>query len=144
MYKSEEALQSGIVRKFSELYPNKRGQLFHVPNQRNHKLQAFKAKSIGVYAGVADLLFMQPNDVGIELNAIELKLPNTRHKVEHIEQQIEWAKTLQRCGGFWRLCRTVDEAIAFIECDSSKENGLTVFDVEKMLKENKGKKTIKF
>lgn len=144
-YKSEEALQSDIVRTFSELYPEKRGQLFHVPNQRNHKLQAFKAKSIGIHSGVADLLFMQPNGIAeLELSAIELKLPNSRHKVEHIEQQLEWAKTLQRCGGFWRLCTTLEQAMAFIECDTSKDSGLLIGDVEALIRANKEKKTIKF
>lgn len=141
----EDKLQSDIVRKFSELYPNKRGQLFHVPNQRNNKVQAFQAKSLGIFAGVADLIFIDYLPGGDTLIcALELKTLESRHKVDHIEQQLEWGKTLERCGGFWRLCRTVDEAIAFVAGDYENDTTLSIRDVEKMIKENKNKKTIKF
>lgn len=142
---TESQLQSGIVRKFSELYPNKRGQLFHVPNQRSHQVQAFQAKSLGIYAGVADLIYIDilyGNDTLIL--GLELKSPETRHKVEHIEQQLDWGRTLEACGGFWRICRTVDEAIAFISGDYENDVALSIRDIEKMIKENGNKKTIKF
>lgn len=142
---TESQLQSGIVRKFSELYPNKRGHLFHVPNQRNNQVQAFQAKSLGIYAGVADLIYIDilyGNDTLIL--GLELKSPGTRHKVEHIEQQLDWGKTLEACGGCWRICRTVDEAIAFISGDYENDVALSIRDIEKMIKENGNKKTIQF
>lgn len=143
-YKLEEALQSDIVRTFSELYPERRGQLFHVPNQRNHKLQAFKARSIGIFPGVSDLIYYESNGVGeIMVKGIEVKLPNSTHKVDHVEQQLEWAKIFESKGGEWRICTSVNGAIDFIECCINREN-LTVKDVEFILKNNKRKKTIKF
>lgn len=143
-YKSEEALQSDIVRTFSELYPERRGQLFHVPNQRNHKLQAFKARSIGIFPGVSDLIYFESNGLAeITAKGIELKLPNSTHKADHVEQQLEWAKILESKGGNWRICTSVKGAIDFIEGNINEEN-LTFKDVEFMLKNNKEKKTIKF
>lgn len=133
---SEEKLQSDIARKFSELYPKKRGQLFHVPNERNHELQAYKAKTIGIVSGVADLLyFSKKRNV-----ATELKVAGSRHKRKHIKLQIWWAKVWESQGGHWRLCKTVNEAIS---CYNGIYRGLTIDDVEKMLEET-NTKTIKF
>ena len=133
---SEIKLQSDIVRKFSELYPEKRGQLFHVPNERNNQAQVWKAKSIGIFSGVSDLFFIDFINVGIELKEV-----NSRHKISHINQQMEWAKILESKGGVWRLCRTVDEAI---KCTEHNYQGLTISQVEEMILDNGTKKTIKF
>jgi hypothetical protein len=138
---SEIKLQSDIVREFSRLYPQKRGQLFHVSNERNNKIQAFQARAIGIFTGVCDFLFMEGFGMaGIELIGIEIKEPGSYHKREHIEQQVKWAKTLVNCGGYWRLCRSVEEAIS---CTEFNLKGLTIQDVEKMLSEQKTK-SIKF
>lgn len=138
---SEQRLQSDIVRKFSELYPNRKGQLFHVSNERNNSKQAFIAQSIGIVPGVSDLIYFEYR-LGIELKGIELKELNSRHKVDHVKVQLSWAKTLEECGGEWSLCRTVDEAINFIKGEQNQ--GLTIEEVEKMISENGNKKTIKF
>ena len=139
---TELKLQSDIVRKFSELYPEKRGQLFHVPNERNNKTQAFVAQSIGIVPGVSDLVFFGTHILGMNLLGIEVKLPGSSHKVSHIKSQINWAKKVELNLGRWRIVRTVEEAINFIE---GKENdGLKIKDVEQMLMENKNKKTVKF
>lgn len=143
---SEIKLQSDIAREFSVRYPNKRGQFFHVSNERNNKIQAFQAKSIGVFPGVADFLFFDSfDDRGIfrgvvKLIAIEVKEPGSRHEVEQIERQIEWAEILESQGGIWRLCRSVDEAIS---CTQMDFKGLTIADVKEMLKSIKTK-SIKF
>ena len=140
----EENLQKDIVVKFSQLYPNKRGQLFHVSNERNNELQAMKASAIGIVNGVADLLhYEQHRDGNMIGKALELKAPGTYHKREHIEDQIEWAKTWRNQNGLWRLCRTVPEAIAFIEGDIDHSWGLTIEEVEIMLNEQTTK-SIKF
>ena len=136
---SEERLQSDIVRKFSELYPYKRGQLFHVANERAHQLQAFKAKSIGIVAGVSDLIYI----CSFGLKALELKAYGSSHKVEHLIRQVEWGKTIEEVGHQWRLIRSTQEAIHFINGASYKV-GLTTKEVEQLIQENGGKKTIKF
>lgn len=141
---SEIKLQSDIAREFSVRYPNKRGQFFHVSNERNNKIQAFQAKSIGVFPGVADFLYFEKSQF-TDFNssfivAIEVKEPGSRHEVEQIERQIEWAEILESQGGIWRLCRSVDEAIS---CTQMDFKGLTIADVKEMLKSIKTK-SIKF
>ena len=133
---SEIKLQSDIVRKFSELYPNKRGQLFHVPNERNNLTQVFQAKAIGIFSGVSDLIYLDNIIVGIELKEME-----SRHKVSHILQQLEWGEIIESKGHIWRLCRTIDEAIS---CTEHNYKGLTINQVKRMLAENGNKKTLKF
>jgi len=131
----EERLQMEIAVKFSRLFPNKKGQLFHVSNERNNKIQAFKARAIGIVNGVADFVYFSK-----KFNvATELKLPNSRHKVVHIKQQLWWGEVWEKQGGVWRLCTTVDEAMS---CYEGNLKGYTTKDVKKLLKECKTK-TIK-
>lgn len=139
---NENQLQSAIVRKFSELHPEKRGQLFHVPNERNHALQAIQARSKGIFPGVSDLIYIENNaDSGmIHVVGIELKVKGSRHKFESIEQQMEWGVILELAGGSWRLCTSVDEAIS---CTEGNLKGLTTEEVKEILVENKHKKTVK-
>lgn len=132
----EEKLQSEVVIKFSQKYPKKSGRLIHVPNERNHKIQAFKARAIGIFPGVADLIYFSKR-----FNvATELKSPNSRHEVARVRKQLNWAKIWESQGNTWRLCRTVEEAMS---CYKGKFKGLTISDVEAML-EKINTKTIKF
>tara|TARA_R110000851_G_scaffold296579_1_gene451746 strand:- start:203 stop:610 length:408 start_codon:yes stop_codon:yes gene_type:complete len=133
---SEERLQSDIARRFSELYPDKSGQLFHVSNERNHKLQAFKARAIGIIPGVADLIyFSKLFDV-----ATELKVNGSRHLVATIKGQIRWGRVWESQGNVWRLCTTVDEAIS---CYEGNFKGKTLDEVEELIR-NVKTQTIKF
>lgn len=135
---SEIKLQSDIVRKFSELYPEKRGQLFHVPNERNHALQAIQAKGIGIFPGVSDLIYVSENG----LKCLELKYPGRSHEVWHVKQQLEWGKTMESLGNDWKLITDIDDAINFI---NGKDNGgLSIQEVEQKIKDNGTKKRIKF
>lgn len=145
---SEIRLQSDIVRKFSELYPEKRGQLFHVANERNHKLQAFQAKAIGIFSGVSDLIYFSPLFLGeyqvensSKILGIEVKELGKSHKKDHIECQIDWGRTLERNGGKWVLSTSVESAIEATLGNYS--NCLSISDVEELLKKDK-LKTIKF
>lgn len=133
---TEEKLQSTIAIEFSQRHPEKRGQLFHVSNERNNKIQAFKARSIGIVPGVADFIYFS-KDFNI---ATELKTIGSRHEVSRIKKQVEWAKVWEQEGNFWRLCQTLDEAMS---CYEGNFKGKTIGDVEKMLKSVKTK-TIKF
>ena len=138
---NEIQLQSRIAVEFSQQYPNKRGQLFHVANERSHALQAFKSKSIGIVNGVADYVFFDK-----KFNvATELKAPNTRHKVDQIRKQIEWGKIWEKQSSkkkknIWRLCMTVEEAI---NCYNGNFQGMTIKEVEKKINAVKTQ-TIKF
>jgi len=139
---SEDQLQSSIVRKFSELYPERRGQLFHVSNERNHALQAMQARSKGIFPGVADLIYFELGPFyRIKTLAIELKTPESSHKVDTVEQQVEWGEIFEKNGGTWRLCDNIDDAIY---CINGFYKGLTTEDVVEKLSNNGDKKTIKF
>lgn len=133
---TEEKLQSDIAIKFSQKHPTKSGQLFHVSNERNNQIQAFKARAIGIIPGVADFLFFS-KDFNV---ATELKTPGSRHEVVKIWKQIQWGRVWEREGNVWRLCRTAKEALS---CYKGKFQGLTLEQVETMLK-NVKTKTIKF
>lgn len=146
---SEDRLLSDSVRLFSERYPNKRGQLFHVSNERNNQTQAYLARSKGIFSGISDFLYFEGGFFDLEfissipyvkLVGIEIKVLKSRHKREHIEQQIEWAKILESKGGVWRLCTNAEDVVSCTELDFK---GLTISDVELLLKTQKTK-TIQF
>lgn len=132
----EVKLQSDITIAFSQKYPKKSGQLFHASNERNHKLQAFQARAIGIIPGVADFIFFS-KDFNV---ATELKIKGSRHEVARVRTQLKWAKTWEREGNVWRLCMTVKEAMS---CYKGKFKGMTIKEVEKLLDSVKTK-TIKF
>lgn len=146
---SEIQLQSKIAVEFSRRFPKMRGQFFHVSNERNNKIQAFQARAIGIIPGVSDFIFIERNherihlidEPDIRIIGIEIKEPNSRHAVDHIRQQIEWAKVLEKCGGRWFIARTVLDAIKIIDADY--DDVLNISDVEEML-DNCKTKTIKF
>lgn len=132
----EVKLQSDIVIAFSQKWPKKRGQLVHLSNERNHYVQAFRAKAIGIVPGAADLIFFSK-----KFNvATELKLPGSRHQVAHIKKQLDWAKVWEAEGNTWRLCMTVKEAMS---CYKGKFKGMTIKQVERKIN-NVTTKTIKF
>jgi len=67
---SEDRLQQECYTWFHNTYPEYRGLLFHVPNGGNRKgREGAKLKYMGVWAGVADFLFM----FGGTVYCIELK-----------------------------------------------------------------------
>lgn len=131
----EEKLQSLVAIEFSQKHPEKSGQLFHVSNERNNKIQAFKARSIGIIPGVADFIFFSKSFT----IATELKVPGSRHLVSHIKTQLQWAKVWEREGNDWRLCTTKEQALS---CYQGKYQGMTRKQVKKLLKGVKTK-TIK-
>lgn len=148
---SEIKLQSDIAVEFSRRYPKMKGQLFHISNERNNKIQAFQARAIGIIPGVSDFLFIESNGTSrihmfqepdIRVIGLEVKEPGSYHRVDHIKQQIEWAKVLERCGGRWFIVRSVTDAIQVI--DGNYKNGvLSIQDVEEMINNCKNK-SLKF
>lgn len=143
---TEDQLLSGVVVAFSQQHPNKRGQLFHPANERNHALQAIQAKAKGIHRGVSDLIYFEfflPRENGsaaTNLICVELKVIGSRHERHTVEGQVEWGETVEKNGGSWRLCTTVEQAIS---CFENTPAGLTTKQVRTMLLEQKTK-TIKF
>lgn len=132
---TETKLQSLIAITFSQKYPEKSGQLFHVSNERSNRTTAFIARSIGIIPGVADFIFFSK-----KFNvAIELKIKGSRHEISRIKKQLEWGKVWEEQGNTWRMCMTVKEAMS---CCKGKFKGKTIQNVENMLK-NVETKTIK-
>lgn len=144
---SEIRLQSDMARKFSELYPKKKGQLFHISNERSNQTKAFQAASIGIINGVSDFIYFDlfhPKENGSKSTLVlglEVKEPNGGyHDKDHVRSQLKWGKTLEKNGGIYRIVRTVEELIS---CTEGNYTGLTIEEVEVMLDSNKNK-TIKF
>ena len=145
---SEIKLQSDIAREISVRHPNLRGQFFHVSNERKSQNQAFQARSIGIFPGVSDFLFIKKYNVrGYQIEnccqilGIEVKEPGSFHKKEHIEQQYEWGSILENCGGRYFVVRSVLDCVQVIE--GNYENVLCLQDLKKIINECKGK-NIKF
>jgi len=143
---TEEKLSSDIVLAVRNKHPDTRGRFFHISNERNSTKQAWKAKSIGIYSGVSDFIYIYNGNTTI-INpegflgfiALEIKVPNSRHKVEHIEQQVGWGELVESLGGCWRLITSVEEAVSCIE---GNLKGYTTKEVRELLKENKLKNII--
>lgn len=144
---SEIQLQSKIAQTISVRFPKLKGQFFHISNERNNKVQAFQARSIGIVPGVSDFLFMEllysDQELGTKLTGIEVKDPGSYHDVDHVKQQVKWGKTLERCGGRWFLVVSVEEAVKAVTGDYEGLKGIT--EVEQMLANNPIKnKSIRF
>jgi hypothetical protein len=133
---TETKLQSEIAITFSQKYPEKSGQLFHISNERSNKTQAYLARSIGIIPGVADFIYFS-KDFNV---ATELKIKGSRHEVARIKKQIQWGKVWERHGNVWRLCTSTKQAIS---CYEGKFKGMTLNEVEDKIKNIKTK-TIKF
>lgn len=142
---TEDKLSQLITTAVRNKHPQTRGRFFHVANERNSKEQAWIAKSIGIHPGVSDFIYIDSNyllftgNKGINFLGLEVKVPNTRHKVEHIEQQVEWGELVESIGGNWRLITSVEEAV---NCVEGNLKGYTTTEVRNLLKENKLKNII--
>lgn len=136
---NEKQLSSQIVREITNIQPEKRKQLFHIANERNSKEQAFEAKAIGIISGVSDFLYFEKN---FPLIGMEIKVPESYHKVDHIISQVEWGEVLERQGGVWRLITTVDDAVRMI-VGKDFTVGKTTSQMRELIAKNGNKKTIK-
>lgn len=136
---NEKQLSFQIVREITNIQPKKRKQLFHIANERNSKEQAFEAKAIGIIPGVSDFLYFELNT---PLIGMEVKVPGSYHKVDHIISQVEWGEVLEQQGGVWRLITTVNDAKALI-INKDFTVGKTTTQMRELLSKNGNKKTIK-
>jgi hypothetical protein len=104
---SEDRIQQDIYLWFHNTYPKLRGLLFHPANggSRNSR-EGAKFKSMGVFPGVADLLFIYNR----EFYAIELKTP----KGTQSEVQKSWESKVKQEGVCYTIIRSKEEFKKFI------------------------------
>ncbi len=136
---NEKQLTCNIVRQITNLQPQKRKQLFHVSNERNSEIQSFEAKAIGIVAGVSDFIYFEKDT---PLIGMEIKVKDSYHKVDHIEQQVGWGELLESQGGVWRLITNEKDAIELI-VHKNFNVGYTAYKMRELLSKNGKKKTIK-
>jgi len=85
---TKHQLQAQIIQYFNANYPNHRKCLFHVQQKASNALEGAKFKTLGVVAGVSDLILLAPNGTTY---LIELK-DNTGKQSDHqkaFQQQAE-------------------------------------------------------
>lgn len=58
---SEHQIQASIVAYWNENYPQYRKCLFHVQQKASNALEGARFKTLGVTAGVSDLILLAPN-----------------------------------------------------------------------------------
>jgi len=100
--KSEDRLQQDCYIWFHNTYPKLRGLLFHVPNGGNRGgREGRKFKGMGVFPGVADLLFIYQG----EIMAIELKTKTgTQSKLQKY-----WETLVKSHGVYYYIVRDFEE-----------------------------------
>lgn len=90
---SENKLKFDIVKWFHNSHKKHRGSLFAIRNETN---KGAYEKGLGLVKGASDLGHILENGV---FCGFEIKLPNTRHDVEHLKDQLEWLKLVNKRGG---------------------------------------------
>lgn len=110
---SENKTQHTFIMWFGQKYPEHRGLLFEVNNNVYSLHHASKRRSMGMVAGVADLILVLPNSGKIA--GIELKAPGSTHNKDHIRQQVEWGKKVVDNGGFYYITSNIDSLCGVVE-----------------------------
>lgn len=144
MARNEAALQISCVNAYRYIYPRFKFNLWSTRNTTFSAVDGANQQKMGMLAGVSDLM-MYKNGV---LICIELKLPESRHKAEHIKQQLEFGKTQKAEGGEYFI---VTNAEAFLQVIDEVPDSFSyslikgvynIPDIEDLLKQES--KTIKF
>ena len=110
-YQNEKQLQSAMVMKFSQTYPEKNGQLFSVRNTTFSVRDGQTQKAMGMKRGVSDLVFYGQGN----MTGIEVKLEGSRHEHEHVTTQYTWGETIIREGGEYFIATSVEGFMSIIE-----------------------------
>lgn len=98
----ELKLQQDCYKFFWNQYPNLRGCLWRVENERKRsKYEQMIAKSTGLVSGVSDMMMVFNG----EFHAIELKTESGRQT----ESQKKWQETIEKQGGTYYIIRTLEE-----------------------------------
>lgn len=110
---NESQHQHSFIMWFGQQYPEHRGLLFEVNNNVYSLHHASKRRSMGMVAGVSDLILVLPNSG--KTVGIELKAPGSIHNKDHIRQQVEWGKKVVDNGGFYYITSDLDHLKNVIE-----------------------------
>lgn len=106
----EDQLQIACVRYFDYMYPKISHLLHHSPNGGKRNLrEAARFKTMGVRPGFPDLILLLPNSEYSYL-CVELKIAKGRQS----ELQKEYQKLVEKNGGKYCICRSVDDFIKTI------------------------------
>ena len=101
----ESRIQQACVRWFRLQYPRLARLLMAVPNGGGRsKVEAAIMKGEGVTAGASDLLLLVPSG-GCPYLCIEMKTPKGRQS----PAQKEWQDEVEKAGGRYVLCRSLEE-----------------------------------
>jgi|SRR6478736_9229010 len=119
IFSNEDQFQAATYLYINNNYPKLRKLIFHVPNEgsRNPK-EAMKLKSMGVLAGVPDLILLKP------LCGIELKMPNGKVSPAQKELHGIWGEAgikVYVCWNAEQVCNLIEELIKIKEYER-KEN----------------------
>lgn len=102
----EGKIQAECFRWFFNSFPQYRGLLFHVPNENDradsNPIQGAIRKSLGVWPGVSDLLFLLARG-GFHGLCIEMK---DEHGTQRPAQK-EWQSVVERQGYRYEICRSL-------------------------------------
>jgi hypothetical protein len=142
--KPEDKLQHKIVMEFSHKHPEFRGCLWAVFNENSkHK------KALGMFDGASDLqIFANGIFAGIEVKA-----PESYHKITHIKRQLEWGRNVIENKGLYLMCSNFHTIMDFIESVvkygwdfAETTQKIMMRNIERKIEEaeEKGLKTIKF
>ena len=103
----ELVLQQQVYKWFHNTYPELRGCLWKVENERKrNKYEQMIAKSTGLVSGVADLNWLYK---GV-FYGIELKTPTG----SQTKSQKQWERVMTQQGGIYVLIRSLEEFQGFV------------------------------
>lgn len=103
---TEHQIQAQIIQYFNANYPNHRKCLFHVQQKASNALEGARFKTLGVTAGVSDLILLAPNQVYF----IELK-DQTGKQSDHQKAFQQQATSLNH---IYRIIRSLEEFKALL------------------------------
>lgn len=103
---NEHQIQAQIVAYFNATYPNHRKCLFHVQQKASNALEGARFKTLGVTAGVSDLILIAPNQVYF----IELK----DDKGKQSDHQKAFQQQAESLGHNYRIIRSLSEFQALL------------------------------
>jgi len=103
---SESKIQSQCFLYHWNNYPEERGRLFAVNNNSDNKVRAVMNQSMGVVAGVADMMYLSDNG----LIAIEFKTVIGRQQ----PRQKQWQETIEAAGYKYYIVRSLNEFLKAI------------------------------
>lgn len=124
---SEDLLQNKIVMWYSQTYPMRKGKLFCVDNTSLNVKHGVSKKARGCQDGVSDLILL----INGKTVGVELKSQDKYHMVNHVQNQIEWGKSLISEGGEYYFFTSLQEFQEYVCFGVSPKH--TIDFVEKLI-----------